>query len=448
MCVSKPPQVLTAVALLCGGLVAQPSHGQDSNTIAIIGATVIPMDRERVLLDHTVLIVDHRIAVVGPRSEVRVPDDATVIEGSGRFLMPGLADMHVHLRNAEDMPVYIANGVTTVLDMGGPATRLQWRSQTASGEVLGPRMFVSRFINGRGPGGGASGVGDVEGARDIVRESVRQGYDYLKVYNALSTPQFDAIIEEAALGDIAVIGHGVRDPGLEHILESGMRMVAHAEEYIYTFFRGCTDTSRMDEAIALTQRTGAYLLPNLSAYEIIALQWGKPPVVDSLLAGPEHRYLHPSFRSSWQGGRYTARSGGLRQCVVFLRTLTKAFADAGIPLLLGTDSPGIPGMYPGYSIHNDLRNMVESGLTPFQALSAGTRVAGEFARATVSGVDDFGVIRIGARADLVLLASNPLADVANVRRPLGVVVNGRWWSAVALQDQLDALAARFGLTGL
>ena len=290
-------------------------------------------------------------------------------------------------------------------------------------------------------------MGDVAGVREIVRESVQDGYDYLKVYNRLSTAQFDAIMEEAEQGGIAVIGHGVRDPGLEHILEAGMRLVAHAEEYIYTFFDGCNDTGRISAAIALTQRTGAYLLPNMSAYEIIALQWGKPAVVDSLLDAPERRYLHPSFQRAWQGGHYTSRSGGLGQCVIFLRTLTKAFADAGIPLLLGTDSPGIPGMYPGYSIHNDLRNMVAAGLTPYQALAAGTRVAGEFAKATLREVDEFGVIRVGARADLVLLASNPLENVANVRGPVGVMANGTWFDAEALRNQLESLAARFGATG-
>lgn len=327
--------------------------------------------------------------------------------------------------------------------MGGPPVRLTWRERTETGSLAGPRIFVSRFVDGVGGRGGV--VEGVAEARETVRTASAEGYDYIKAYNSLTTAQWDTIAEEAGRAGLGIIGHGVRDPGLEHILETGMDMVAHGEEYIYTLFRGCDDDARarLPEAIDLTRRTGAYVLPNLSAYEIIALQWGKPPVVDSLIDQPEWRYLHPSFRRGWQGGSYTGRAGSIDPCVVFLRDMTKAFADAGLPLLLGTDSPGVPGMYPGYSIHNDARNLARAGLTPYQIMVAGTRAAGEFVAATHRDAPRFGVIEVGASADLMLLDRNPLEDVENWTAPAGVMTRGTWWSRDRLNAALEEMAASF-----
>jgi hypothetical protein len=279
----------------------------------------------------------------------------------------------------------------------------------------------------------------VDSARAVVREAEASGYDYIKVYNSLTSAQFAAIIDEARAAGMAVIGHGVRQPGMEGILQGGQVMIAHGEEYIYTFFGNTIDRSRIPAAVELTKRFGAFVLPNLSAFEIITLQWGKPAVVDSFLRLPEVRYLHQSYQASWQGGRYTGRRGSLVTRLAFLKDLTLALAQADVPLLLGSDSPGIPGMFPGASIHNDLRNMVDAGLTPYQALAAGTRTAGEFVLSTRPGSPVFGVITPGSRADLVLLADNPLEDVANVRNPEGVMAAGRWWTADDIHRYLQSL---------
>ncbi len=286
-------------ALFLSTAIALPVSAQTTGTIAFTNVNVVPMDTERILTRQTVIVVDGRVSLVGRSEQVSIPAGARTIEGGGGFLMPGLADLHVHVRNEEDLVVYVANGVTTLLDMGGPPIRLDWRDRIAVGDLFGPRLFASFFIDG---GGGRAGlVETVEEAREAIRGAAESGYDYIKAYNSLTTAQFDAIVEEANRAGLSIIGHGVRDPGLEHILESGMSMVAHGEEYIYTFFRGCNARDRIPEAIELTRRTGAYVLPNLSAYEIMTLQWGKPPVVDSLLNLPERRFLHPNFQRSWAG---------------------------------------------------------------------------------------------------------------------------------------------------
>ncbi len=410
------------------------AHGQ---TTAFTRVNVIPMDSESVISDQTVVVEKGIISAIGPSKQIRIPESADIIDGTGKYLMPGLADLHVHLENDTDLPVYLAHGVTTILDMGAPSILLSWRDQLESKKLIGPHLLVSYFIDG--PGGQHNVVATESEARDAIKQASTRGYDYIKVYNSLTTAQFHAIMEEANAAKIAVIGHGVRAPGMREILQSGQVMIAHSEEFIYTFFNNTTNRSRIPSAVELMKNTGAYLLPNLSTFEIISLQWGKPAVVDSLLTLPAARYLHPSLHKSWQSGRYTSRAGSLNNRLIFLRELTKAFADAEIPLLLGTDSPGIPGMFPGASIYNDLRNMVQAGLTPYQALSAGTRIAGQFVKQTKPGSPVFGVIRRGARADLILLNENPLLDVAAVKDLQGVMVSGTWHSSAYLQDLLNSL---------
>ena len=231
------------------------------------------MDSPVVLQNYTVLVEGDVIVAMGPAGSVDVPDDAVRVEGNGGYLMPGLADLHVHLQYEEDLPLYIANGVTTVLDMGGGPGLLAWRDRVAARNLYGPHMLLSYFIDG--VGGRANVVDSAESARESVAAAGRSRYDYIKVYNSLTTAQFDAIIEEAGNQGIRVIGHGVREPGLGYILESGQVLVAHAEEYLYSFFDFQDDRSRIQEAVDLTRETGAYLIPNLSAYEIMAILMGK-----------------------------------------------------------------------------------------------------------------------------------------------------------------------------
>ena len=266
--------------------------------IAFTNINVVPMDRDHILRNHTVVVTDGVISAVAPTAEIQLTGDMTVLDGSGRYLMPGLFDMHVHLRNEADLPVYLANGVTTVLNMGGPSHLLEWRDRIEAGTLVGPHLLVSFFIDG--PGGRFGIVRTPEAARSAVTGAGESGYDYIKVYNSLTTEQFTAIVAEANRRGISVIGHAVRAPGMEGILEGGQIMIAHGKEYIYTHFGNTTNRALLPSAIELTRRTGAYLIPNLWAFEIMTVQWGRPAAVDSFLSLPATRYLHPSYRHSWQ----------------------------------------------------------------------------------------------------------------------------------------------------
>jgi hypothetical protein len=214
-------------------------------------------------------------------------------------------------------------------------------------------------------------------------------------------------------------------------------MVAHAEEFFYTAFANKVDDAAISGVVAATRASGAWVTPNLSGYEAIADQWGHPDVLNGYLHTPQAASLSPRKRMDWSTSGYQHRSGDLHGTYAFLQRFTKALSDAGVPLLTGTDSPFIPGMMPGSSEHDDLRDLVAAGLTPYQALSAATRAPGEFVKQTVPGAAPFGVVAPGMRADLVLARDNPLMQMETLRTPLGVMAHGRWYDAAALAKMLD-----------
>ena len=418
-----------------------------TGVIAFVHVNVVTMNDDRTLPDHTVIVRDGKIGMIGPSAQIAIPDGAYRIDGAGKYLMPGLADMHTHINYAEDLLPYVANGVTTVLNMGSPSTILQFREQVKRGGLLGPTIFASAFVDGEGDRGWI--VRTPAEAQTDVRDIKSRGWDFIKVYNSISAEVFSALMNEAKQQEIAVIGHGVRAPGLQGILQSGQAMIAHAEEYLYTYFNNSLEESRISAAAAITQNAGALVTANLSTYATINLQWGNQTSAfrQTVLARPEIKYLHPTWLNGWRNStRYAGRAGNLDRQLAFLQKLTKSMSDANVPLLLGTDSPSpdIIGMFPGFTIHEDLQAYVQAGLTPDQVLRAGTKNAGDFISRFVANAEAFGTIEIGKRADLILVTANPLADVANVSQRAGVMVRGRWLSEGKLQQLLDELAKSAG----
>ena len=434
--------LLLALAGSTAVVAAQDHEAAPDSVVAFIDVNVVPMDTPRILAHHTVVVRQGQIAVVASAAEVTLPDDAVQIDGRGRYLMPGLADMHTHVNHAEDLLPYLANGVTTVLNLGSPAAILDLRTQTAAGTLLGPTIFAAAFVDGV-PGTWPARTPDE--ARATVRRIKAEGWNFVKAYNRIELDAYHALMDEAKQHGIAVVGHGVRAPGMRGILEAGQVMIAHAEEYLYTHFRHTKDpTALIPSAVAMTARAGAYVVPTLSTYETIAAQWGNPAGFDALLKNPAVRYVTPFRVEKWtHQNRYLERKGTLDDQLIFQRKFVKALHDSGVPLLLGTDSPPIPGVVPGFSIHAELRNMILSGLTPYQALRAGTYNAGVFITTYVPDAEAFGTIEVGRRADLLLLDANPLDDVAHVQQRLGVMIGGRWLPEATLQRHLDTLATSF-----
>jgi hypothetical protein len=412
---------------------------------------VVPMDRERVLRDRSVLVRDGAIAAIAERIEA--PPGAQVIDGHGtQYLSPGLADMHIHSSNRRDMAVFLANGVTTVLDMGG--ARASFMDQVVPalnrGEIPGPHYYAGFVVDGT-PEYGQFVVATPFEARGIVDIAKSNGFDFIKVYNNISPETFQALIDAGREKGMPVIGHGVTRVGLEKQFAAGQVMVAHTEEFFYTvFFKPGSDmineTPRLDQipaAVAFTKQSGAFVTADLNTFATIAGQWGKSGVGAAALRDPQARYLDPGDRLRWMRDDYAGRKGSVSRLVDFLKVLTKALSDAGVPLITGTDTPTIAALPLGTSLHADLRALEGAGLTRFQVLSAATRTPGEFIAKTKPGGRPFGTVAAGQRADLILSETNPLDGLATLEKPLGVMANGHWYDAAALQALLDGVAAQY-----
>ena len=430
---------LSVVLIAFAGALPQPGR-QSTRGIALVGVNVLPMDSERVLLDQTIVVRGAEIVAIGPRATTSTAG-ARRLDLRGHYAIPGLADLHTHPQVAGDMTQYLASGVTTILSLGSFVDEqvMRWRDSTRRGERVGPDIFVGYYVDGaNGPPGRA--ISTPEQGRNAARNAKGAGFDFIKAYNSIPESAFVALVEEARVQGIAVTGHGVRSVGLKRGLALGQVMVAHGEEYLYTHFARLEDSAQFGEVAAWTKRSGAYVLPNLSAYVGIARQWGKPPVVDTLLGLPRARFLDPIWHTRWRNRDYVRRQGSLDARVAFLKKFIKVLSDSGVPLLAGTDSPTIPGLFPGSSIVDDLTLLVEAGLTPYQALTTATRTPGEFLAKYARGSDRRGTLAVGNRADLVVLGMNPLQDLQRLRDPSGVMARGHWLSRGELDESLSALA--------
>jgi hypothetical protein len=428
--------------LLASTTIAQPP-GQ-APTVAFVTVNVVPMDSERVLRNQTVIVQGGMIVAIG--DALPIPAGAQMIDGHGTaFLSPGLADMHTHSETRDDMAVYLANGVTTVLNMGGSSSKLVDLTVPSinSGEIPGPHIYVSFMVDGS-PEYGNFVLKTPEEARAIVGLAKTNHYDFIKVYNDLSPECFPALVEEGKRLGITVIGHGVTSVGLEKQLDVGQIMVAHTEEFLYTTFgypdRGRPDPAQIPAAIAFIKRDRAFVTADLITYTTIAQQWGKPSVVKTFLDRPEVRYLSPDRRLVWRRADYVTRKGDVTPNLIFLRRFTKDLSDAGVPLIAGTDAPSVPGIVPGFSLHDDLDTLEAAGLSRFQVLSAATRTPGHMIRRSIPGAEPFGVVLPGNRADLVLTEANPLDGLATLRQPLGVMAHGRWYARADLEALLAQVA--------
>ena len=463
--------VISLVAVFAGCVFAQDVSKKqaaiDSAVLAFVNVSVVPMDSERVLQNQTVIVRDGRITAIGATKRVRVPKGAVRIDGRGRYLMPGLVDMHVHLEYFDretQLLLFLANGVTTVRNMDGRANILGWRKRIADGNLLGPTIFtVGAILEGKPPFRNDNRVVETPAqAAAAVAEQKQVGYDFVKVYHTLDRETYGAIVAAAKKHGLTVVGHTPRSVGLRGALASGQKSIEHLDGYLdeieaddsllrnqrswlKRYFAVKVDDGKIRNIVETTRRAEVWNAPTLVERQNSALS---AEAVQARLKLAEMRYLPAETAEFWSGlnARITGRMSpedfaSLVEGEKTRRRLVKALYDGGARLLIGTDTPN-PFVIPGFSVQEELQIFVEAGLTPYQALKAGTRDAAEFLGAS----NEFGTISIGKRADLILVEGNPLESVANAKRRTGVVVRGRWFTASDLQKHLDALAASYAKT--
>jgi imidazolonepropionase-like amidohydrolase len=427
---------------LAAGLAAAQSKGKSGRVVAIVHVSVIPMNRETVLRDQTVIVADGKIQSLGPEESIPIPSDAQKIDGRGKYLIPGLTDSHVHLQTPIEFAVFLASGVTTVYNLDGRPAHLAWRREIADGEMIGPRIFTTGPIFFQ--------AATAEEAVRKVDEQAALGYDGVKVYNGVSKEAYGPLIAEAKAKNMLLMGHVARKPDFQATVDAG-QSIAHLEEYTYTFFNPMHDDddthivydeNKIPEAVSLTVKAGICVTPTLANYATIVQQ---ATDLAEFLKTPELRYDSPWIRASFQPDVDRYKNGfkpdaypRLRASLALQRKLVKALEDAGVPILSGTDASDV-GPVAGFGLHQELQEFVNDGLTPYQALRTATVNPALYFRQS----NQWGTIETGKRADMVLLDANPLENIRNTTKIAGVVLQGKWIEESKLQADLAGVPAAY-----
>jgi imidazolonepropionase-like amidohydrolase len=362
----------------CAVAVLLSAFAAGGDVTAFVGVNVVPMDTLRVLDGQTVIVRDGRVETIGPVAEVAVPEDAQVVYGRGRWLMPGLIDMHVHIR-AVDLPRYVENGITTVRDLAGLDSVLAIVQQ----RPFGPRIYVASKLlagpNAQNPPFSLL-VTNAADAQSIVDAQLGRGCDSIKVYDDITAAVYDALVNAAHARGVKVAGHVTRFVDIRHAM-----VMQDSIEHLAGYPLG--DAALNRELAIASRESGVWNCPTM----VVFTQYVT-------------RSMEPSARQRLLADR---------------RALLTALHDANTRILAGTDSGYL--VPAGIALHDEFDELFAAGFSRFELLSAATRSAAEYL-----GDSSLGVIAPGSRADLVLANANPLEDHATLRTPAGVMLNGRW----------------------
>ncbi len=427
------------LGLVAAGCAAPLPRSPTGGDFAIVDVAVIPMDAERVDAHQTVVVAHGQITLVAPAGAVPLAPTVRQIDGRGRFLIPGLADMHVHVWSDRELPLYVANGVTLVRNMWGDAAALDRRRRIAEGRVLGPRLFTAGPLADGDPPVWSSAlvVHDAGEACMRMAEQQRDGYDFFKIYNNISSQTFDGIVACSRSTGFPFAGHVPDAVGMERMLRGGARSIEHLSGYddaerrvggpylarkdyadsknrlaarvaiAERVSRGelswadVFDTRRRDELAVLTAREQVWSVPTLVVNQRISMP---RRLVGEELLRPEMRYVDPLVKASWNPDNDFRKKSMTDHDLALLATYfepnlerVRALNRAGALLLAGTDAPN-PFVVHGFAEHEELELLVRAGLTPYEALAAATtgpaRFLGEQGRSgVVAPVRAFSVSR-------------------------------------------------------
>ena len=464
--------LLAAMVILMTQPQASPCAEMEPVT-AFVRVNLVPMTEEVVLPDQTVVVQGKQIVAIGPTGRVSTPAGARIIDGSGGYLMPGLADMHIHISGhwldgswpVSPLHLFLANGVTTIRCLGprGKTGKyaLKLRDEIEDGTRIGPRIYTC----------GRTLRGPVEHPEWVVIKQKYTGFDFIKIYSYVTPAEYQEIMTTARKLGIYTAGHIPFQVGLSGVLSAKMDEIAHVEELFWELVdfdrhKGLVGrawlpyvieqafeqyrpylqldetavTRRMQPSIASTTEklrgSGIPVCTTLYIDEVIIEKLFHPQM---FLKKPVNRYLPQWYIDQFRQGKekHQRQFKGGEEFAPWKYTVDRLFLTSlkqrGVPLLLGTDAgTGGLGVVAGFSIHDELRILVENGFSPFEAIATGTRNISPVIR-KMTGQGNLGTVAVGNRADLLVVEQNPLKDVAHIRMLKGVMAGGRWFDKSDLE---------------
>ena len=451
---------------------AQPNRNPHQRALVFMHVTIIDATGAPAKPDMTVVIIGGRISAIGKAGRISVPNGSQVVDASSKFLIPGLWDMHVHTSDRVFLSLFVANGITSVRDMGvspdGFEQLQQWRKQIADGALVGPRIIAAGItVDGRNGRPKSLNVTTESEARQAVISLKQRGVDFVKVYSMLSREAYFALADETKQQGLTFAGHIPVSVSAAEASDAGQKSVEH--------LLGVVAACATNEAELLNEARQAVAKSGFAAFSRAEVQaeiksldtydekkatalfgrfvkngtWQVPTIVgfggvlitdqSFFTSDPRLKYIPVETREAWKAQRlallkslptdFLANRQRLFQKQL---DLTGAMHRAGVQLMAGTDSPGLY-VFPGFSLHDELTLLIKAGLTPMEALQAATRDPARYAGV----LDSLGTIEIGKIADLVLLEGNPLEEIRNTRKIAAVVLGGK----LLLKSRLEVLLA-------
>lgn len=430
-----------------------------SDDIVFTSASVLPMDSETILKDQDVWVKAGKIHKIG--KDLEVPAGAKVIQAEGKFLMPGISEMHAHIPVAkggddalvrETLFLYLANGITTIRGMLGNPYHLKLKEQVAADEILSPRIYTSgTSVNG-------NTVPSIEVADENIRAQREAGYDFLKLHPGLKMEVFDEVVATAKEVGIKYAGHVSVDVGIRHALKNDYASVDHLDGYLeglvpasagvnpnangfFGFnFTELVDKSMMTELAQLTAEKNVAVVPTQTLFT----RWLSPASPEEMAAEPEMKYMNPRTMDSWKKGKFGVLSNEAyseeryEKYIEVRHHILKSLHEADVLFLLGSDAPQVFNV-PGFSIHHEIQSIIDAGISPYEVLKSGTINPAKYFKQE----GEYGVVKEGASADLILTTANPLDQPATIRDNLGVMVRGKWMPREELDASLKEIAAKY-----
>lgn len=432
----------------------QSQQTADSKQAEIVfkSVNVIPMDIPTLRENQTVVVKDGKIISITADKDAKYAKTALVIDGKGKYLMPGLAEMHAHVPPNGDVEsqkvvvkLFALKGITTIRGMLGHPSHIDLRNKLASGEIFGPRLYTS------GPSFSGGSVKTPEQAAAMVREEKKMGYDFLKLHPGLSVSNFNEIVRTAKEVGIPFAGHVSFDVGVQRAINAGYATIDHMDGMVESLVPGLAqmkeneiglfglfigakaDESKIPNLITELKNNEIWIVPT----QALAERWQsaeRDP--DALAKEPEMKYMKASTVENWTKTKKNLMSNAsykaedVTKFIQVRRKILQACNKNGVGLLLGSDGPQVFNV-PGFSVHHELKYLVDAGFTPYEALKTGTVNVAKFYKR-----NDIGVVKVGAISDLILLDGNPLKDITQTTNIAGVMIGSKWLDKKTIDEEL------------